>query len=49
MPTDKIPFTLRLPEEVLDELRVIAKKENRSVNNLIEYFIKLGIDKFKEN
>jgi hypothetical protein len=47
MATDKIPFSLRLPQEVLDDLRVIANKEKRSVNNLIEYFIEQGVNKYK--
>lgn len=49
MATEKIPFSLRLPEEVLNELRVIANTEKRSVNNLIEYFIEAGIDRYKKN
>lgn len=46
MSTDKIPFTLRLPEELLDELRIIAEKEHRSVTNLIEHLLRLGVNSY---
>ena len=47
MATDKIPFNLRLPQELLEELREIAAREKRSINNTIEYFVQQGIDRYR--
>ena len=37
--TDKIQVNLRLPEEVIKQLKEEAKKQKRSVNNLLEVII----------
>ena len=36
MPSLKKVFTLRLKDEYFDKLEVVAKKEHRSLTNLIE-------------
>jgi len=41
--THKIQFGIRLDEETLVAIKKIAEDENRSLNNLIEYLIKLYI------
>ncbi|MBE6881740.1 MAG: Arc family DNA-binding protein [Ruminococcaceae bacterium] len=37
--TEKIQVKLRLPEEVITELKAEAEKQKRSVNNLLEVII----------
>ena len=37
--TDKIQVNLRLPAEVIIELKAEAEKQKRSVNNLLEVII----------
>ncbi|MBQ3560909.1 MAG: Arc family DNA-binding protein [Oscillospiraceae bacterium] len=37
--TEKIQVKLRLPEEVIIELKAEAEKQKRSVNNLLEVII----------
>lgn len=37
--TDKIQINLRLPEKVIEQLKEEAKKQKRSVNNLLEFII----------
>ncbi|MBQ6705970.1 MAG: Arc family DNA-binding protein [Clostridia bacterium] len=37
--TDKIQVNLRLPQEVIVQLKEVAKKQKRSVNNLLEVII----------
>lgn len=39
MATNKRAFTLRLPDELLDKIGVLAEKERRSTNNYIEYVL----------
>ena len=39
MPIHKIQTGLRLDEVVYGKLKIIAKQENRSLNNLAEYVI----------
>ena len=43
--TYKIQFGVRLDEETLTQIKEIAKDENRSLNNLIEYLVKQYIKK----
>ena len=40
MPTNKLPFTFHLDEEVLLKIKIIAKAETRSASNLLEYLCK---------
>ena len=44
----KQPFSLKLPPEVLEEVRIQAAKEHRPVNNLIEVAILEYLEKQKE-
>lgn len=37
--TDKIQVNLRLPEEVIKQLKQEAEKQKRSLNNLLEVII----------
>ena len=37
--TEKIQINLRLPEEVIKQLKEEAEKQKRSVNNLLEVII----------
>lgn len=37
--TSKTPLMLRLPQEVIDQLKEEASKQHRSVNNLLEVII----------
>ena len=39
MATNKRVFTLRLPEDVLDKIGMLATKEHRSVTNYIEFVL----------
>lgn len=47
--TDKIQLCLRLPEEKITELKEEAKKQKRSVNNLLEVIIDEYLEKQKQN
>ena len=47
--TDKIQLCLRLPEEKISELKEEAKKQKRSVNNLLEVIIDEYLEKQKQN
>ena len=47
MPTQKMPFTFHLDEEVLTKIKRIAKAENRSTSNLLEYLCKECIRKYE--
>ena len=46
--TDKIQVNLRLPEEVIEELKKEAKKQKRSLNNLLEVIIDEYLQKQKD-
>jgi len=37
--TDKIQVNLRLPEDVIKQLKALAEQQKRSVNNLLEVII----------
>ena len=39
MATNKRVFTLRLPDEVLDKIGILANKEHRSITNYTEYVL----------
>ena len=50
MPSRKVAFQLRVDEMTHDKLQIIAKKEIRSLNAQVEYFIARGIETYeKEN
>lgn len=45
---DKIQVNLRLPEEVIKEIKAEAVKQKRSMNNLLEVIIDEYLKKQKE-
>lgn len=45
---DIISFTLRIEEELMEELREIAKQEQRSANSQIIYLIQKCVEEKKE-
>lgn len=47
MPSKKPTYTLRIDTSVLDNIRVFAEKDGRSLNKEIEYILKqYAIDRF---
>ena len=48
MSTNKAPFTFHIQYEYLDKIRYIAKRETRSVSNLIEHLCKSYVEKYEE-
>ncbi len=48
MPTNKTPFTFNIDGEYLEEMRYIAKRETRSLSNLLKYICKMYIEKYKQ-
>lgn len=42
---EKTQFTLRINKKTKEEIEKIAKKENRSINNMIEMILKKYIKK----
>ena len=42
-----LPYPLRLPDEVMDKLRVVAKENGRSVNKEIEIVVRNHIKRFE--
>ncbi len=48
MPTNKTPFTFNIKDEYLEKMRFIAKRETRSLSNLLEHLCKLHIEKYAE-
>ena len=47
MPVVRMQFTVRLEPTVYTKLKISAKKENRSVSNLIDYLLKKGVDDYE--
>ena len=47
MPTNKIQTGLRLSEAAYGKLRTLAVRENRSLNNLIEYVLQQYLDTYE--
>ena len=48
MPTNKAPFAFNLEYEYLEKMRFIAKRETRSLSNLLEHLCKLHIEEYEE-
>lgn len=48
MPTNKTPFTFNIKEEYLEKMRFIAKRETRSLSNLLEHLCKSYIEKYEQ-
>lgn len=44
----KKPFSIKIEEDILKELRSIAKKELRSVNNTIEVGLREYVKNYKK-
>ncbi len=42
------PYPLRIDEDLMEELRILADEQLRSVNKEIEYLIREAIKRFKE-
>ena len=49
MPSLKRVFTLRLKDEYFDKLEVVAKKEHRSLTNLIELSVIKYLEEYEKN
>ena len=49
MPTNKPPFTFHLEEAYLEKMRYIAKKESRSLSNLIGHLCKLYVQEYEQD
>ena len=49
--TDKkyIQYTIRLEEKILDDIREIAKKEDLSINEIINQSLAIIIENYKSN
>ncbi len=47
--SDKVAFQVRLDAKTHAQLKEISEKELRSINAQLEYFIKLGIEWYKNN
>ena len=47
MPTNKIQTGLRLPETTYGKLRTLSVRENRSLNNLIEYILQQYLEAYE--
>jgi len=48
MATNKAPFTFHLEDEYLEKMKFIAKRETRSLSNLLEHLCKLQIEDYEE-
>lgn len=48
MPTNKTPFTFNIEDKYLEKIRFIAKRETRSLSNLLEHLCKLYIEKYEQ-
>lgn len=41
--------TLRLPEDIVDEIQKISDKKNLSFNKVVIEFLKFGLDNFEDD
>ena len=48
MAISKVQTGLRLPEPLYDKVVAVAKKENRSLNNLVEYALQKFISEYEK-
>jgi len=48
MPTNKAPCGFNLEYEYLEKMKIIAKKDTRSLSNLLEHLCKLHIEQYEE-
>lgn len=49
MAVDKVQFTLRLDSITYTKIKKIAKEENRSITNMLEYIIIKYIKSYEKN
>lgn len=49
MAVSKIQTGLRINEETYAKLKTLSTKENRSINNLVEYIVQKYLDDFEKN
>lgn len=47
MPTNKVQTGLRLNEVTYEKAKILAMKEQRSLNNFIEHVVQLYIDDYE--
>lgn len=47
MPTNKTPFTFYSEDKYLQKMKYIAKRETRSLGNLLEHLCKLYVEKYE--
>ena len=45
--SDRIALQLRISKALHAKLKVVADKETRPINSQIEYYIKLGIERYE--
>ena len=43
MKQKKIPISFRFDKDILDKVKIKAKKENRSINNTVETILKQSL------
>lgn len=48
MPTNLIPFSLRIPEKLLHKIRVIAAYNKRSTNKEIEFAVEQYVTDYEK-
>ncbi|MCC8122653.1 MAG: hypothetical protein LIO58_03845 [Oscillospiraceae bacterium] len=48
MPTNKSPFTFHIEDYYLQKMRFIAKRETRSLSNLLEHLCRLYIEQYEQ-
>ena len=46
---NELKYTLRIDEELMERLRIMAEEHTRSVNNKIKDIIKKALKEFKSN
>ena len=49
MATNKIQTGLRLTEDIYEKAKFLAAKDQRSLNNFIEYVVQCYIDNYESN
>lgn len=47
-PRKKRNFSINLPESMVEELDSIKTEEGRSRSNLVEYFVRIGMEEYKK-
>jgi predicted HicB family RNase H-like nuclease len=44
-----VQYTLRLEEEILENIKAIAQKEDMSINEVVNQSLQFAIDDYKKN